>query len=71
MFDTKTENPVLLWKPVVERNFGQERFLTDDPTKLFGLGRFTRVPVIAGITEYEFLYPAISKGFFFVAENTY
>lgn len=61
MFEFDGQNPVLLWKPVVEHDFGQERFLTDNPTKLFRLGRFARVPVMAGITKYEFLDPAVCK----------
>lgn len=61
MFEFGRENPVLIWLPVVELDFGQERFLTDDPTKLFSLGEFARVPVIAGVTKYEFLYPAICE----------
>lgn len=61
MFEFGRENPVLLWLPVVELDFGQERFLSDDPSVLFSLGRFERVPVLSGITKYEFLYPAISE----------
>lgn len=54
-------NPVLLFKPVVELDFGQERFMVDNPTKLFEEGNFARVPIVAGITEYEFLGPAIGN----------
>lgn len=61
MFEFGSGNPVLIWLPVVELDFGQERFLTDDPTESFSLGRFARVPVLAGITKFEFLYPAISE----------
>lgn len=61
MFEFGRGNPILLWMPVVEPDFGQERFLTDDPNKLFLSGRFHRVPVMAGITEYEFLSPAIGE----------
>lgn len=61
MFEFGRENPILIWLPVVELDFGQERFLTDDPTKLFSLGKFARVPVIAGVTKYELLFPAISE----------
>lgn len=63
MFELKGGNPILMWKPVVEPDLGQERFLTDNPTRLFRLGRFARVPVIAGITELEFASPAIGKHF--------
>lgn len=53
-------NPIILWEPVVEKKFGQARFLTDNPTKLFREGNFIRTPVLAGITKDEFVYPAIS-----------
>lgn len=61
MFEFANENPVLMWMPAIELDFGQERFLSDDPSMLFDLGDFERVPVLSGITEYEFLYPAISE----------
>lgn len=66
MFELHNAFPIIVWKPVVEHDFGQERFLTENPTKLFRQGRFYRVPVMTGVTEYEFLYPAIGKiGFYF------
>ena len=45
---------VLYWLPVIEDDFGQERFLVEDPTKTFRSGNFNKVPVIAGRAEYEF-----------------
>lgn len=54
MFEFGEGNPILIWTPVVEPDFGQERFLTDNPTRLFRLGRFHKVPIIAGVTELEF-----------------
>lgn len=60
MFEFGQGNPILLWSPVVEPDFGQERFLTDNPTTLFQQGRFQRVPVMSGITELEFMSPAIN-----------
>lgn len=59
MFEFGRGNPVLLWSPVVEPDFGQERFLIDNPTRLFRAGKFQRVPVMAGITEFEFVSPAL------------
>lgn len=61
MFEFDSGNPIILWKPVIEADYGQERFLTDDPAKLFQNGDFARVPILAGITKYEILQPAISK----------
>jgi acetylcholinesterase len=48
------ECPMLAWMPVVEPDFGQERFIEEEPVKLFREGRFHRVPVLTGVTEDEF-----------------
>ena len=48
------ECPMLSWMPVVEPDFGQERFIEEEPVKMFKEGRFWRVPVITGVTEDEF-----------------
>ena len=45
---------ILYWLPVIEDDFGQERFLTEDPAKSFRSGNFNKAPVIAGRSEYEF-----------------
>lgn len=55
------------WRPVIEPNFGQERFLTEDPNDSFRDGRFPNIPVIAGITANEFADRTI--GNFFVVSN--
>ena len=49
------------WLPVIEPDFGQERFFTDDPNNLIKTGKFNRVPVIIGITADEFISPVISE----------
>ena len=54
-------NPIILFKPVIEQDFGQERFLVEDPTCSIESGDFAKVEILTGITEYEFLFPAISK----------
>ncbi|KAI9580364.1 hypothetical protein GQX74_010774 [Glossina fuscipes] len=51
-------NPVLNWVPVIEPDFGQERFIADDPYKVMESGNIHKVPLIIGITEYEFYYLA-------------
>lgn len=51
-FDGK---PIVIWYPVVEPDFGQERFLIEDPSVLFGRGNFSRVPIITGVTNDEFV----------------
>ncbi len=46
------------WTPwITEPDFGQERFLPEDPSVLFREGNFSRVNVIAGITADEFISP--------------
>jgi carboxylesterase type B len=45
----------LIWLPVIEPDFGQERFLVDDPVKLFQSGDFHKVPVMAGRTDLEMI----------------
>jgi acetylcholinesterase len=45
---------IVFWLPVIEDDFGQERFLVEDPTRSFRSGNFNRVPVVAGRTELEF-----------------
>lgn len=62
MFEFGNGN-VLIWSPVIEPDFGQERFLTDDPVQLFRRGHFKRVPVLAGITELEFMSPAVGNAY--------
>lgn len=51
-----------IWKPVIEPRIpGEEQFLTEDPIKLFQEGRYFKVPVIIGLTEFEFSYMAHGK----------
>lgn len=61
MFEFAVSNPIILFKPVVELDFGQEMFLTHDPTCQIEDGQFPKVDILTGITEYEFLFPGISK----------
>ncbi|XP_020812784.1 venom carboxylesterase-6 [Drosophila serrata] len=51
-------NPVLNWRIVIEEDFGQERFLIEDPFKTARRGDFYKVPLITGITEFEFISAA-------------
>lgn len=54
--------PIMTWIPVVEtENFGQERFLIDEPNKLFLSGNSSKVNVIAGVTADEFIEPAAGE----------
>ncbi|XP_067618823.1 juvenile hormone esterase-like [Eurosta solidaginis] len=54
MFDFNY-NPVLNWMPVIENDYRQERFLVEHPYKTIKEGNFTKVPLIIGITEHEFV----------------
>ncbi|XP_018321730.1 esterase FE4-like isoform X2 [Agrilus planipennis] len=51
-------HPILIWEPVIEPDFGQERFLTDLPLKLVAEGNFENVPLMTGVTTDEFSYAA-------------
>ena len=57
-FDT---SPILVWTPVIEEDFGQERFLTVHPEILFKSGNFSKVPIMMGVTRDEFISPVKSK----------
>lgn len=56
--------PILPWWPVIEPDFGQERFLEDQPNKLLEEGNFTQVPTLIGITSDE--YASVVPGLTFV-----
>lgn len=49
---------------MIEPDFEQERFLTEDPNESFRHGRFTKIPVIAGITVEEFVDKTVGNYFF-------
>lgn len=51
----------MIWTPVIETDFGQERYLIDHPINLITSGQFMNIPVITGITQYEFGYRAYRK----------
>ncbi|KAF5277165.1 hypothetical protein FQR65_LT03871 [Abscondita terminalis] len=47
-------DPLLIWLPVIELDFGQERFLTEHPITSALKGKFAKVPFMTGITTEEF-----------------
>ncbi|CAG9773584.1 unnamed protein product [Ceutorhynchus assimilis] len=51
-------DPVLIWTPVMEKDFGQPRFLHAHPITLIKNGEFQKVPFITGVTTDEFAYKA-------------
>ncbi|KAF5277163.1 hypothetical protein FQR65_LT03869 [Abscondita terminalis] len=51
-------DPVLIWMPVIELDFGQERFLTEHPITSALKGNFAKVPFMTGVTTEEFSYYA-------------
>jgi len=61
MFEFDRNNPLILWKPVIEPDFGQERFLVEDPRKSYQNDDFMKVPIITGMTKDEFVGPALCK----------
>jgi len=68
MFDFGRSNPLILWKPVVEPDFGQERFLIDDPVRSYQNGDHMKIPVITGMTKDEFVGPAICKNVIYLQQ---
>nr|UUB32816.1 carboxylesterase COED1 [Dendroctonus valens] len=51
-------DPLFIWVPVMEKDFGQPRFLTAHPITLIQNGEFHKVPFITGVTADEFAYKA-------------
>lgn len=56
-------NPIFNWLPVIEENCDEnhERYLIEDPYTSMTKGEIYKVPVIIGITEYEFYYTGYCK----------
>ncbi|XP_044728520.1 juvenile hormone esterase-like [Chrysoperla carnea] len=52
------KEPSLIWHAVIEPEHSGEKFLTDDPNKLFYKGQFSKVPFMTGVTELEYAYGA-------------
>lgn len=48
-------SPVLNWMPVIEKEFGQDRFIIEEPLDSFQHGRIQRIPLIVGMTKDEFV----------------
>nr|XP_023018082.1 esterase FE4-like [Leptinotarsa decemlineata] len=46
-------NPMMIWGPVIEGDFGQQKFLTEHPIRLITKGNFMKVPYIVGQTKDE------------------
>ncbi|XP_013194783.2 juvenile hormone esterase [Amyelois transitella] len=57
-FDQFGFDPVGLWMPVVEREFGQERFLVKDPAESIKAGEMYAVPHMISQTTDEFFWKA-------------
>lgn len=60
-FQEYAYDPVLVWVPIVERDFGQERFLVEDPLTSLQAGRFQAVPYIVSQTSDEFFWKAFCE----------
>ncbi|GJQ73729.1 hypothetical protein Trydic_g14063 [Trypoxylus dichotomus] len=65
-FDEFFYNPIWVWTPVIEPDFGQERFLTEHPLDSVQKKNFENVPVMLGVTTDEFG----SKSFDIVGNNS-
>ncbi|XP_037891202.1 esterase FE4-like [Glossina fuscipes] len=54
MFIFGKDNPVYLWLPIIEKDFGQEAFLIEDPYKTLKELPRLDIPVMIGYTNGEF-----------------
>lgn len=46
--------PLVIFHPIVEKDYGQKRFLTESPIQAFLNNRLNVVPVLTGMTEFDF-----------------
>ncbi|CAH2057989.1 unnamed protein product, partial [Iphiclides podalirius] len=53
-------DPVGIWLPVIEKDFGQERFLHVEPADAIREGRMHAVPLLVSQTEDEFFWKAFT-----------
>ncbi|CAG4972432.1 unnamed protein product [Colias eurytheme] len=51
-------DPILIWTPVIEGDFGQERFLPEHPLEIIRAGKLYSVPYIVSQTRDEFFWEA-------------
>lgn len=61
-------DPLSIWVPVLEKDFGQERFLSIDPVTAVKEGKMHAIPYIVSQTTDEFYWKAFSK-FYNIAIN--
>ncbi|XP_069355814.1 uncharacterized protein [Maniola hyperantus] len=59
-FNEFAHNPIVIWSPVVERDYGQERFLTMQPLDAIREGKMHAVPYIISQTTDEFFWKAFT-----------
>ncbi|XP_067620006.1 juvenile hormone esterase-like isoform X2 [Eurosta solidaginis] len=59
LFEFGLDNPIYLFRPVIERDFGQERFLIEHPYESMQRGAFAKVPILIGFTNGEFCQSAV------------
>ncbi|KAM3957249.1 juvenile hormone esterase-like [Aphomia sociella] len=59
-FDQFGYDPVGIWAPIVEPDFGQERFLTMEPMEAIRKGKMHAVPFIISQTTDEFFWKAFT-----------
>ncbi|XP_026735556.1 venom carboxylesterase-6-like isoform X2 [Trichoplusia ni] len=53
-------DPLRLWHPVIEKDFGQERYLVEEPMDSLREGRARTVPYIVSQTSDEFFWKAFT-----------
>lgn len=65
-FEFGRDNPIFLWSFVIENDFGQERFLIEDPRRSLVNGRFSKIPIMVGVTANELTTSAVGELYFFI-----
>lgn len=61
IFQEFGNDPVYIWLPVIELDYGQMRFLPAHPISLITSGQFKKVPFLIGQNNDEFADRAFSK----------
>ncbi|XP_036329144.1 juvenile hormone esterase-like [Rhagoletis pomonella] len=59
LFTFGKDNPIYIYLPVIENDFGQARFLTETPKESLQRGAFAKVPILLGFTNGEFCQSAV------------
>ncbi|XP_063924662.1 esterase FE4-like [Zophobas morio] len=54
------KNPLLTYTPVIEKDYGQQRFIIEHPVKSIVNNNFQELPVLVGVTQNEFAFQTLN-----------